>query len=83
MMVVMRTTIEMKPEHRAQLLELAARRGDKGFSTVVAEAIDAFLQGRSGVERARKEALKVQGSFSAKETERLRREVKRIRSHWR
>ena len=29
----MRTTIEMKPEHRAKLLELAAHRGAKGFSS--------------------------------------------------
>ena len=28
----MRTTIELKPEHRAKLLELAARRGEKGFT---------------------------------------------------
>jgi hypothetical protein len=35
----MRTTIEMKPEHRARVIELAARRGDKGFSTVIAEAL--------------------------------------------
>jgi len=27
----MRTTIEIKPEHRAKLLELAAHRGQKGF----------------------------------------------------
>ena len=31
----MRTTIEMKPEHRARVLELAASRGEKGFSTVL------------------------------------------------
>ena len=35
----MRTTIEMKPEHRAKLFELAARRGAKGFSGLVAEAV--------------------------------------------
>ena len=27
--ISMRTTIEMKPEHRARLLELAANRGEK------------------------------------------------------
>jgi hypothetical protein len=39
----MRTTIEIKPEHRARILELAATRGDKGFSTVVAEALELCL----------------------------------------
>jgi hypothetical protein len=35
----MRTTIEMKLEHRAKLLELAAHRGAKGFSELVSEAL--------------------------------------------
>jgi hypothetical protein len=39
--VLMRTTIEMKPEHRAKLLELAAHRGAKGFSQLVSEALEA------------------------------------------
>jgi hypothetical protein len=33
-----RTTIEMKPEHRERILELSAKRGEKGFSAVVVEA---------------------------------------------
>jgi hypothetical protein len=33
----MRTTIEITPVHRARLLELAARRGVKGFSHLVNE----------------------------------------------
>ena len=41
----MRTTIELKPEHRAALLELAARRGEKGFSSLIADAIEAYLAG--------------------------------------
>ena len=37
----------MKPEHRSALLALAARRGEKGFSNLLAEAIDEFLQGEA------------------------------------
>ena len=44
----MRTTIEIKPEHRAKLLELAARRGQKGFSQLIAEALEAFLRAQTG-----------------------------------
>jgi hypothetical protein len=53
----MRTTIEMKPEHRARLLELAANRGDKGFSTVVAEALELYLETQSGRAEAIQSAL--------------------------
>jgi hypothetical protein len=40
----MRTTVEIKPEHRSALLALAARRGGKGFSAVLEEAIEGFLR---------------------------------------
>ena len=50
----MRTTIEIKPEHRAKLLELAARRGQKGFSHLIAEALEAFLRAETGQGAVRK-----------------------------
>ncbi len=78
-----RTTIEMKPEHRAQLLEIAARRGEKGFSSIVAEAIEAYLAGRSGNQRARARALRLRGSLSAGEGEELRRAAAALREFWR
>jgi predicted DNA-binding protein len=42
-----RTTIELKPEHRARLADLAARKGAKGFSSIIAEAIDVYLGSES------------------------------------
>ena len=43
----MRTTIEIRDEHRAKLLEMAARRGEKGFSSIVSEAIELILQAQA------------------------------------
>ena len=40
----MRTTIELKDESRARLLDMAARRGEKGFSTIIGEAVDLYLR---------------------------------------
>ena len=40
----MRTTVEIRDDQRAKLLEIAARRGEKGFSRVVQEALDLFLR---------------------------------------
>jgi hypothetical protein len=34
----MRTTVELKPEHRSRLIAIAAKRGEKGFSSVLNEA---------------------------------------------
>lgn len=79
----MRTTVEIKAAHRARLLELAARRGEKGFSSVIAEALDAYLERASERERLRRRALRLLGSMPAAEAERLRRDAAVIREFWR
>jgi predicted transcriptional regulator len=38
-----RTTIELRDELRAKLLEMAGRRGEKGFSHLVEEAVDRYI----------------------------------------
>jgi predicted transcriptional regulator len=80
---IMRTTIEMKPEHRARVLELAATRGEKGFSAVIADALEFYLQAQRDRTRAIQKALALKGSMGEKEAARLRAETRRIRAHWR
>lgn len=75
----MRTTIELRDEHRARLLELAARRGEKGFSRLVAEALDEYLQREERQTEVRQTALAARGSLSEEEGEALRREAARGR----
>jgi hypothetical protein len=79
----MRTTVEMKPEHRSALLALASRRGQKGFSTVLGEAIEMFLQGEVEREKRRKTLLSLGGSLSKKEGDELRSTVRELRESWR
>jgi len=79
----MRTTIELKPEHRARLLEIAARRGEKGFSSVIAEAIESHLQHVAQNEGARHRALSLRGSLSRTQAESLRRAATALRESWR
>lgn len=79
----MRTTIEISEEHRAQLLELAARRGEKGFSSLVQEALDAFLEAQSGADDKRRRALLLRGSLDERGAERLRASTAEIRGSWR
>ena len=79
----MRTTIEMKPEHRARLLELAANRGEMGFSTVVAEALDLFFETQSGRTNAIRNALALKGSMSDKEATILLANTQKLRENWR
>jgi len=79
----MRTTIEMNPEHRARLLEIAARRAEKGFSGVVAEAIETYLANQEALEERQKKVLKLKGSLSQKEADELREEIENLRRSWR
>ena len=79
----MRTTVEMKPQHRSALLALAARRGEKGFSSVLAEAIEEYLDEEKTRVQRRKELLSLAGSLSAEEAKRLRRAATSLRENWR
>ena len=79
----MRTTIEMKPQHRAKLLELAARRGAKGFSDLVAEALETYLKAESDREMQRKRAVLLKGKLSTREAQSLRTAAADLRKSWR
>ena len=79
----MRTTIEIKREHRAKLLELAARRGAKGFSLLVTEALEAYLRAESDREAQRKRAVRLRGALPAGEARALRVAAGELRRTWR
>jgi hypothetical protein len=79
----MRTTVEMKPEHRSALLSLASRRGQKGFSAVLGEAIDHYLRQEGDREKRRKKALALRGSLAGESDDKMRRTARDLREHWR
>jgi hypothetical protein len=79
----MRTTVEMKSEHRSALLALAARRGEKGFSSVLAEAIEEYLRGNKERSQRLKDFLSLEGSLSAEEADNLRGVTTTLRGSWR
>jgi predicted transcriptional regulator len=81
-LLTMRTTIELSEEQRARLLELAARRSEKGFSRLIGEALDHYLDNQLSHE-ALTRALSAKGSFSAKEADALQSATAEIRSRWR
>ena len=78
-----RTTVEMKAEHRSALLALAARRGEKGFSSVLAEAIEHYLDNERTRAHRREELLALAGSVSAEDAELLHDLTRSIRENWR
>jgi len=79
----MRTTIELKPEHRSRLIAIAAKRGDKGFSSVINEAVELYLseEGERGARRER--ALHLRGKLKHAEAAELQKSAACLRASWR
>ena len=79
----MRTTVEITDAHRARLLDLAARRGEKGFSRLVQEAIDCLLADEDAGKGRVAAALALEGSMTAQAADELAASVTRVRRSWR
>lgn len=76
----MRTTVEITDEQRQALMALASRRGIRGFSPLVQEAIDVFLTDRSS-ERIG-DLMALEGSLSATEADEVQRRIADAWSTW-
>ena len=72
----MRTTVEIDDAHRAELLRLAAQRGEKGFSSLIREALDLYMRQHRARREAVSKAIDLQGSFGEKEADALEASVR-------
>lgn len=79
----MRTTVELSDEIRARLLELAARRGERGFSALVEEAVARYLEEEERRTARALAAREVLGSLAEGEARALEESVTRLRERWR
>ena len=79
----MRTTVEIDDAQRAELLKLAAQRGEKGFSSVIREALDLYIRQHRARREAVAQALELEGSFSEDEADALEASVRQLRERWR
>jgi predicted nuclease of restriction endonuclease-like RecB superfamily len=75
----MRTTIELKEDHRALLRAIAARRGWRGYSKVVGEAIEFYLKHHSQALEARRSLLERKGAWTTEEAKRIRAVIEELR----
>ena len=79
----MRTTIEISDEQRAKLLETAAKRGEKGFSSIVEKALEEYFEAELTRSETVQEALAAIGSLGKEETKNLRDDISKLRGSWR
>jgi predicted transcriptional regulator len=79
----MRTTVEITDEQRSRLLEAAARRGEKGFSSILQEAIDHYFEAEEARQQRIQRALRAVGSLTRGQAERLQKDTRALRRSWR
>ena len=77
----MRTTVQIRDDQREALAAMAARRGLRGFSTLIQEAIDRFLDEDDADDNAAFMALR--GSITDEQAERMREAIRFSRANWR
>jgi len=79
----MRTTVELKPEHRSRLIAIAAKRGEKGFSSVLNEAVESYLGEEAAREKRRQRALQLRGALKREDAAELQKNATALRASWR
>ena len=79
----MRTTIEITAEQRSKLMALAARQNEKGFSRLVREAIDNYLEHQLEASEKIERAVRLRGSLGEEDIAALTEERNRLRESWR
>jgi predicted transcriptional regulator len=79
----MRTTVELSDEIRARLMELAARRGERGLSALVEEALVQYLAEEQRRRRSVEEAQAVIRAMDEEAATALEESVRTLRKRWR
>jgi hypothetical protein len=78
----MRTTIELSNDHRSSLHSLAARRGLRGYSKLIQEAVDLYIQEKTAKERNVKPLLQMRGTWNSEDARKFQRNLRKIRRNW-
>ena len=79
----MRTTVEIQPRQRAALMAIAVSRNLKGFSTLIQEALDLYLDHLAQDTERIDDALAVLGSWNDDEGEGIAAHQAELRRSWR
>ena len=78
----MRTTIELTNDHRSSLYSLAARRGLRGYSKLIQEAVDLYIQEMMAKEGNARVLLKMRGTWNEEGSRKFQKKLREIRKSW-
>jgi len=78
----LRTTIEIPNDLRARLLALAAKRGIRGYSEIIQEAVQAYLDREEEREAALSEVLALPGCLTQEDSRKAHLQIKEMWNRW-
>jgi predicted transcriptional regulator len=79
----MRTTVVLSDDLIAALHALAVRRGQRGYSKIMEEAVACYLRDQKKRDRDLTAVLEMEGSWSPEEAEEVRKNLEVARKNWR
>lgn len=80
---MMRATIELPDRLRAAVMAVAARKGYRGYSRVIVEALEYYLAEVEARESGLDKVLAMQGTWSDDEARKVRQRIASARKNWR
>lgn len=78
----MRTTVELSDDLIAALHALAVKKGYRGYSKIMEEAVKHYLRDHEKKEGAWSVLMKMRGSWSAEDASETRKKLEEIRKNW-
>lgn len=79
----MRAIIELSDDLRAMVLAVAARKGYRGYSKVIVEALEYYLEKRAAPDTGLSRLLALRGAWSREDAAAVREAIRRERTGWR
>jgi metal-responsive CopG/Arc/MetJ family transcriptional regulator len=79
----MRTTVELPDDLIAALHALAVKKGYRGYSRIMEEAVKHYLRENEKKEGSWSVLMKMRGSWNAEEAAETKKKLEEIRKNWR
>ncbi len=79
----MRTTVELSNDHRSALHSLAARRGVRGYSKLIQEAVELYIKETTTKGGSANKLLKMRGTWNKEDARKFQKKLREIRKNWR
>lgn len=78
----MRATVDLPDHLRAAVLAVAARKGYRGYSKVIVEALEFYLAEKEAKESGLHELLRLRGTWSRREADAIKARIVDSRANW-